>query len=419
MAISFDGPNLLITLDSGVTQVDVSDIYSAWKQWMLAGDNSKYLPAFRTVGGDPLSSIINAGAYYFLRNDYGWRVKPPEEDITIYLTGNLAVQDTLLPAFIPTIGAYTAAVLGLQPVTQGVTPAMKSQLEHVSFEGAVSVDLANGIPLTVSGITSTGFPIGSPKAPVDNFGEAKTIADSRGLTTIRVVGNATLDSGDDLSGFKVVGQNASRTALTVNPASDTLGMEVRDAYITGTLDGVTIIRECMIGDLTYFNGFLFQCQLSGAIVLGNGAQANILQCYSGRQTPDIPQIDFGGAGQSLSLRGYYGAVYLTNKTGPESATIDLAAGEVRVDLSTVTNGTLTVRGDGKVIDQNGDWLPSGMYGNLSLINETNFGLMLQELWTLAGLDPDVPMTVTENSRVAGGINLAISGPDTAKTVTRQ
>lgn len=47
-------------------------------------------------------------------------------------------------------------------------------------------------------------------------------------------------------------------------------------------------------------------------------------------------------------------------------------------------------------------------------------IWLQELWRLAGLDPSVPMTVTQASRVAGAINLLLTGDgETTTTVTRQ
>jgi hypothetical protein len=129
----FDGDNLIITLDSGITEVDiVDDVYEPWKDWMLASPlNRRYPAAFRPDGGNPLSSIINQGSYIFLNNLEGWRMKPPEEDITVYLTGNLAVEDNTLPAFIPTTGAFTAAIIGLQPVTQGVTPAVADQLADI------------------------------------------------------------------------------------------------------------------------------------------------------------------------------------------------------------------------------------------------------------------------------------------------
>lgn len=116
---TFDGENLIITLDSGITEVDWIDIYSDWKDWMLASPfNRGYPEAFSTSGGEELSAVLEAGAYWFLRNDLGWRMRPPEEHITIWVTGNLIPQDITIDSFLPTIGAYTTQILGLQPITQ-------------------------------------------------------------------------------------------------------------------------------------------------------------------------------------------------------------------------------------------------------------------------------------------------------------
>lgn len=93
MAITFDGPTMTITLSSGDTTVEVSEIYSRWKDWVILSDNIKYLPAFRETGGDPLGGGVYAGVNIFIRNDYGWRIKPPEEDIIINLIGNLYPED--------------------------------------------------------------------------------------------------------------------------------------------------------------------------------------------------------------------------------------------------------------------------------------------------------------------------------------
>lgn len=122
MPVSFDGPNLTITLDSLDPQVEVSgDLYSEWKEWMLLSDHIKYPPAFRTIGGDPLTAVLSAGAYFFLRNDLGWRIRPGEADQTYLFTGNLAAENPSLPILVPTIGNFRVLVIGIQPVTQIVT----------------------------------------------------------------------------------------------------------------------------------------------------------------------------------------------------------------------------------------------------------------------------------------------------------
>ena len=55
--VTFDGPNKLIYIVDEVTELDVKrDIYSAWKEWVLVNGhiNSKFEPAIRGTGGDPL-----------------------------------------------------------------------------------------------------------------------------------------------------------------------------------------------------------------------------------------------------------------------------------------------------------------------------------------------------------------------------
>jgi len=70
--VTFDGPNKLIIINTGVTYIDVEqDIYLPWKQWVLDG-HSMYPAAFRTFGGDPTVTDQNAPSYYFLIN--GWHV---------------------------------------------------------------------------------------------------------------------------------------------------------------------------------------------------------------------------------------------------------------------------------------------------------------------------------------------------------
>lgn len=109
MAISFDGPNLTITLSSGDTTVEVAEIYSRWKDWVLAG-NVGYYPAFRETGGDPLGGGVYAGVNVFIRNDLGWRIKPPEEDIIINLVGNLYPEDPDTVWRAPTTGGYDTEI---------------------------------------------------------------------------------------------------------------------------------------------------------------------------------------------------------------------------------------------------------------------------------------------------------------------
>lgn len=131
---TFDGPNLLITLDNptaGVLGVDIQrDLYSEWKDWVKIGDNAKYLPAFATSGGEPVTNALDAGSYFFLQNQLGWRIISSDEDQTINYEGNLVAADGTLPIIVPTPGR-SVLHLGLQPITQRLSDALLSDVELI------------------------------------------------------------------------------------------------------------------------------------------------------------------------------------------------------------------------------------------------------------------------------------------------
>lgn len=111
MAATFDGVNLLIVLDSDPVLDVAIDLYSDWKEWTKIGDNGKYPPAFRTIGGDPLGGTLKAGAFFFLQNQYGWRIRPAEQDYELVVIGNLYPEIGSIPMFVPTLGEFTVPIM--------------------------------------------------------------------------------------------------------------------------------------------------------------------------------------------------------------------------------------------------------------------------------------------------------------------
>ena len=105
MAIAFDPVAKRIILDS--TFVDVRDVYSRWKDWVKTGDNAKYLPAFRAIGGDPLGGGLFISLYTFLIN--GWRLRPMESNHTLVIEGNITVDEGGDPV-VPTLGSFRVLV---------------------------------------------------------------------------------------------------------------------------------------------------------------------------------------------------------------------------------------------------------------------------------------------------------------------
>ena len=98
---TFDGVNKYIQLPStGSTNFTAEHIYRDWKQWAMLSDNLKYLPAFDSSGGDPVGDTEEIAPYFFARNDSGWRVRMPDKNGELVVTGNLFPREHTTPMFL-------------------------------------------------------------------------------------------------------------------------------------------------------------------------------------------------------------------------------------------------------------------------------------------------------------------------------
>jgi hypothetical protein len=97
MLCSFDGIRKLIIVHPEVSSLSIKqDVYSSWKQWVMLSDNAKYLPAIRSIGGDPIGGGQYAGDIYFLMN--GWKIYI---DHSVSVTGVIYSEDGLSPFIVP------------------------------------------------------------------------------------------------------------------------------------------------------------------------------------------------------------------------------------------------------------------------------------------------------------------------------
>lgn len=120
MAFVINGPNKLISLTAGTETLSVVALYSAWIDWVATSDNAKFLPAFRTVGGDDVDAAAGTKvpAYCFLTN--GWRVRPQEAHHTLKVTEGILLVDGGGDPFVNTLGNFVVRVNYSQPV-QAIT----------------------------------------------------------------------------------------------------------------------------------------------------------------------------------------------------------------------------------------------------------------------------------------------------------
>lgn len=138
-AVVFDGDNLLILLPE-VGEYDAKvDLYSDWKEWVQLADNAKYPPAFDTTGGDPIDPTTSIDAFYFLRNDLGWRIKAAEQSGDVTIQGNVFPRDFNLPSFLAPDGAFTVVfrlvvsskALAVETATSGLTSQESAMLNLI------------------------------------------------------------------------------------------------------------------------------------------------------------------------------------------------------------------------------------------------------------------------------------------------
>jgi hypothetical protein len=349
MAVAtFDFTNLRIILPAGDVTIDVErDLYSAWKRAVnLSPANMGAPPAFRpSVGGDPLSPGIDAGAYFFLQNQDGWRIRPAEADATVTVVGNLVGEDSSLPLTVPTIGAFTVLLNGLQPITQNVDTILTS-LQDTTYDGAVTID-------TFSGTAGTEFPIGTKSEPVLTLADAVTIASNLNVREIDLIGTIALTQAHQFWKFKGL---AAVAEIALN-GQDVSGTIFEGIGLSG--DVPVLSQRCVLlngrispAGVTDFTGAMAGVVFDGNLTLQAGTTI-IANCVSNISGVSRPTIDAQGNLVDLSIRKWSGGLNLRNiSNAGTNVSVDIDSGTLDLD-ATCTSGTVVVRGVGTLIDNSG------------------------------------------------------------------
>lgn len=127
----FDGVTKIISepAGSGDTTFDVkTDLYSAWKRWLVTDEGSLYPPAFSIEGGTPIGSTgLFTGSTYLLIN--GWKIRPANHNHQMTLTGNLFSDDGIVavPATSANATVFVSSSVNAQGVATG-SGATEAQL---------------------------------------------------------------------------------------------------------------------------------------------------------------------------------------------------------------------------------------------------------------------------------------------------
>ncbi len=295
----------------------------------------------------------------------------------------------------------------------------------IGTQGTEAIEYRQGVTIDASSsFTGTLYPVGTLRQPSSNVPDANIIAQARGFKIFYVSGGFAFGAGDDLSNKIVIGDNELQSSLVIGTAADTLNTEFRNAKINGLLDNNTKLIDCDIENLDYVSGRCVNCQLlPGTFRLGGNAIVSLIRCYSGVAGEDTPTIDMNGLTNTENpdfiMRDYVGGVRFRELTGGGVASVDMASGQVRLVMNTMTSGSLTIRGVCKVVDDTtGERLYSGTYnGGFNLNIEAVEGTKLSELFQRFGLDPNLPLVVNPDGTITVGDITIIAVTDGGGTIT--
>jgi len=310
-------------------------------------------------------------ARYAQIND-GWRVVP--EDIThdLLITGEQITDD----------GQSGKACMDLTTISPGVNifvhyeppsselvkdAAALAAIAFMSFDNRISVDILHGF--SIAAFTGDPNILGNLQYPVNSFEDGLIIANNYGIKTIEIAHSTTLELGA-FSEFNFCAVNHVNTTLTVNSPADVENIKLTDVRIEGVLDGGIEAYGCIIGNISDFNGHIHDSSLGGTIVLGGAKEAYLINCAR-LESEIVPTIDFNNDNNHLVMPNYTGVIKLTNiSVSTVNVMIGLNVGNVILDSTSVTAGTIMIIGNGYLVDENGDVIPSGTWNGATIINKT-------------------------------------------------
>ena len=158
MAFTFDATNKLIVLSAGTVSIDLADLWSDWKDWLLLG-NAGAARALDTVGGEPIDASAGTMVPLFLFLLNGWKIRPYEGDHTLSVTGGTLVVSGGGDPFVSTLGDYTVRIRYQQPVQAiGYSTTGTSGPTAESIAAAV-VSALQGTTIPVNNTLINGAPV--------------------------------------------------------------------------------------------------------------------------------------------------------------------------------------------------------------------------------------------------------------------
>jgi len=341
-----DGPNrrIYLSADTMNTAWHPVDLYREVRALRRTDESLRKYDSFMRGDGNIDKGGGKATERYFTLLN-GTRIVPYNASHIIDITGTIITDDGYEGAFcFDKSGLDYGVSVDIQyaPKQVEVINLNFDDLVYSSFQNAVWVDVNS----QYSDAGSANYPNGNRERPVNNINIATQIAKDRGFDTIRLIGSVTLVTGNDVSNMQIIGSNPITSILTVEEGAVTDNLVVKECYFTGALDNGSILRDCVLGNIQYFNGYVEHCAFTSSTIYINGIGI-FLNCAAGATCISDPIIDMTDA-LGLAVRDYQGNLNIANKTGASQCVIGIN-GKLTID-ETCTAGGIEVYGDGYVID---------------------------------------------------------------------
>ena len=246
----------------------------------------------------------------------------------------------------------------------------------LSFNEYVTID--------VNGEAGTEYPIGTHNHPVNNLTDAKIIAGINGIEALLMHSNFTIGVAEDISSLTLMSHDSP--ILTLTPGCITNNTIFKHLEVTGQFNGYVTLDKCVTSanGITNFYGIMRDCGFNDGITISsdNTKNAVFVNCYTA-DVPGPPIFNCGGDGAKISFRGLTGVFLFTNKTGSTKPIfLDINSGRVGFD-STVTAGSITIRGIGYVYQ---DDSTNTTFDTDGFISKSNISLAV---WDELGADHSV------------------------------
>jgi len=372
----------------------------------IAADNSKFIEAFRTIGGDPLAAGLDAGPYFFLNNVDGWRIISTDEDQTINYQGNLIPEDAALPIINVTTGR-SVLHLGLQPITQRIDEVLSSA-QLANYNGCVVID-------STYGVGGTAYPTGTFGQPSSNLADGLTIAAVLGLRKL-CLKNTDITLTGSLTNFIIEGIGVDDLSSVDIDGQDISGSIYKNIGVSGDLPVLTSplkFENCRVGNVTDFRGVMEMCGIENTVTLVAG-QTELVNCYSNAPSGTDAEIDLQGANLiDLFVRGFIGAFNVSNSTNASSViSLDLLSGVATLEAS-ITTPNIIIRGTGSYDNQTAITV-----NDVGLIDQADVRLIKQMTSGNATVSPDdLTVTVYDEDQVTVLATFSLSADGRIRTRT--